>query len=160
MSHHRFSLRVFQSRRSSQSYCLFIYGGLFFPPCWLKRKKKIQKTGERDDKIRSKAVIQRGTWYGHICAHALMHTEKHTHSDTQTISLITSDRKAARGNGYSHGHFHCGALLALCPIYAFNTHTHKHTCVYIHIKMLSFSTHSHTHTHTSVQKQEQLHSCT
>lgn len=61
MSHHRFSLRVFQSRRSSQSYCLFIYGGLFFPSMLVERKKKIQKTGERDDKIGSKAVVQRGT---------------------------------------------------------------------------------------------------
>lgn len=123
------------SEQTKLSELLFVYlWWSFFSPCWLKRKKKIQKTGERDDKIRSKAVIQRGTWYGHICAHALMHTEKHTHtrSHTQTISLITSDRKAARGNGYSPGHFHCGALLALCPIYAFNTHTQAHMCIYTH----------------------------
>lgn len=89
--------------------------------------------------------------------HSCTWRNTHTHSHTQAISLITSDRKAARGNGYSPGHFHCGALLALCPIYAFNTHTHKHTCVYIHIKMLSFSTHSHTHTHQCRNKNSCIH---
>lgn len=77
-----------------------------------KKRRKIQKKGEGDDKTRSKMVAQKGTWYGQ------------TH--TQAISLITSDREGAEGNSSSHGHFHCGAPLAMCPIYAFSTHTQTH----------------------------------
>lgn len=63
------------------------------------------------------------------------YTERHMiWANTRAISLITSDRKGAMGNCYSRGHFHCGAQLAICPIYAFNTHehthTHKHMCIY------------------------------
>lgn len=129
MSHHRFPLRAFQSRQSSQSYCSFVYlftPGFFFslslffgfaPSRFKKRerekkRRKIQKKGEGDDKTRSKMVAQKGTWYGQ------------TH--TQAISLITSDREGAEGNSSSHGHFHCGAPLAMCPIYAFSTHTQTH----------------------------------
>ena len=59
--------------------------------------------------------------------------------DTHTITLITSDKEGSEGNGHSHGHFHCGAPLAICPIYAFNTHKNTHaykhlqTCKIAHI---------------------------
>lgn len=142
MSHHRFPLRSFQSRQSSQSYCLFIYFGLFWDllrhGCKEKKegeKRKIERKGEGYDKTWSKTVIQRCSWYGQ------------TH--TQAISLITSDREGAKGNSYSHGHFHCGAPLAICPIYAFSTHmntyTHtKHVCIYKYtLSQINLFTYTH-----------------
>ncbi len=144
MSHHRFPLRAFQSRQSPQSYCLFVYllwaffGGICFVMVGRKEGKK-QSKGVGDDKTRSKMVIQRGTWYGHT----------HTQTHTQTISLITSDREDAEGNSHSYGHFHCGAPLAVCPIYAFNTHTCTHS-----LKL------KYSHTCISVQRGECTHTNT
>lgn len=113
-------------------------------------KKRIQGKGEGDDKTWSKTVIQRGIWYGHISAHV------YTHTYTQAISLITSDRDGAKGSNYSHGHFHCGTPLATCPIYAFNTHAHTqahspHKLAHIssqkqpHLNMLTKHTCLHGH---------------
>ena len=135
--------------------CLFIYPGLLllvlllllflfflffknfsgFASSWSKAKNRYRERGEGDDKAWSETVTQRGTWYGR------------TH--IQAISLITSDRKGAEGNSYSHGHFHCGAPLAMRPIYAFNTHTCTHT---------SASACIHTHIHKQDRKSTRLNS--
>jgi len=74
---------------------------------------------------------------------------------TQTISLITSDKAGAQGNGHNHGHFHCGALPAICPIYVFNSHTHRNIYKFTHShpniqlqtwKQKRTNTHGQTHT--------------
>lgn len=132
--------------------CLFTLG--FFGICFVmvvrkkKRgeKRKIERKGEGYDKTWSKTVIQRCSWYGQ------------TH--TQAISLITSDREGAKGNSYSHGHFHCGAPLAICPIYAFSTHmntyTHtKHVCIY---KYTLSQINLFTYTHQCAEKRKRKHS--
>lgn len=87
------------------------------------RTRRQRGKGEGDDKTWSKTITRSGGWYG----------ETHSHA----ISLITSDREGAEGNGYGHGHFHCSAPLATCPIYAFTKHTN--TCIHKGVQSYAFS---------------------
>lgn len=81
-----------------------------------------------ENEERVKAMIRCRVRQLHGAAHD---TGKYSHA----ISLITSDREGAEGNGY--GHFHCSAPLATCPIHAFtkhmNTCTHKGVCPSVRI---------------------------
>lgn len=94
----------------------------------------------RRERERVKAMIRRRVRQLHGAAHD---TGKHSHA----ISLISSDREGAEGNGYGHGHFHCTAPLATCPIYAFtkhmNTCTHKGVCP--NVRILTNHLFSRTH---------------
>lgn len=126
----------------TQIVCLFVCSLFFlgFALSLLKMGGKRGWSGEGDGILGVRHLYRDAHDMGthtHICTH------------TQTISLITSDREWAKGNSYSHGHFHCGAPLAICPIYAFNTHmnTYTHTPTYKPHTSVNTNTHSNELVH-------------
>lgn len=96
-----------------------------------------------ENEERVKAAIRRAVRQLHGAAHD---TGKHSHA----ISLITSDREGAEGNG--HGHFHCSAPLATCPVHAFSKHMNTRT----HKERVSERTHSHNSSFPKTDQNRQL----